>query len=124
MIIAKMIEKKRREIKRAKKRKKIIEAVKYTAAGCAVGITLGIFFAPRSGKQTISKIKENISSIGNSIEGKSKDIITKTENSLLDKKSKIIESKKRIKEYFNKNANLIEIKSNFYDKKNDNDLEI
>lgn len=112
-MIINAIKRKRQEIIRSRRRRKIANIAKYSLPGLVIGVGCGLLLAPKSGKETIQKIKSDVGNTKKNLENKSKKIVKSVGSSIEDKKAKIAESKRRIKEYFNKNNDLIEIKASF-----------
>ena len=112
-MIINAIKRKRQEIIRSRRRRKIANIAKYSLSGLVIGVGCVLLLAPKSGKETIQKIKSDVGNTKENLENKSKKIVKSVGSSIEDKKAKITESKRRIKEYFNKNNDLIEIKASF-----------
>ncbi|SFE20469.1 YtxH domain-containing protein [Peptostreptococcus sp. D1] len=112
-MIINAIKRKRQEIIRSRRKRKIANIAKYSLPCLVIGVVCGLLLAPKSGKETILKIKSDIGNTKENLENKSKKMLKSVESSIEDKKAKIAESKRRIKEYFSKNNDLIEIKTSF-----------
>lgn len=90
MSLLKKIEEKKKEQERIAKKKTAAVATTSLAVGTLVGSVAGVLLAPKSGKETITDIKESSQKVMDRID-------EKTEIS-----KKITDSKSKIKEYLNR----------------------
>lgn len=99
MSLSRLIEEKRKAKARVERNKKAKVAVTGVAVGTLAGVLGGLLFAPKSGKETRSDIKECSKKTVQTLNDKSVDLKENLNTQVSKGKENICEAKGKIKEY-------------------------
>ncbi|MPQ45269.1 YtxH domain-containing protein [Clostridium tarantellae] len=98
MGLYKLIEKKKKAARR-KQKAKVAKYATLTAVIGAIGVTSGVLFAPKSGKETRNDIAEKAKKVKGHAKEKAKSIKENLNEKVNDKKEEVKVAKEKISEY-------------------------
>ncbi|EGT3617393.1 YtxH domain-containing protein [Clostridium perfringens] len=101
MSLSRLIEEKRKAKARAERNKKAKVAVTGAAIGTLAGVVGGLLFAPKSGKETRSDIKEGSMKAAQKLNDKTTELKENLNTQVVKGKENISEAKGKIREYLN-----------------------